>query len=190
MKTSSFSRVVSGHVALATAFDLYCPAKWWWRAILWLHGKPTSPHLRDDERRHIVADGFRFYAALYRFLSGLFFFVSAMVWFAGIFESARDAWYWTGAGVLTSAFLWLVSGVGFAGARAMRDNQASARLMLCAFMIGVVAWLSGLLAALSVVAQTQTVGNPTLNLLVTGFVWAFGVGSYTIEVLYLVAQTE
>ena len=187
MKTSSFSRVVSGAEPLANAFD-GSSARFWWRTILWLHGKPTAPQLSNEARRQIVADGFRFYAQLYRFLAVLFWFVSASVWFGGVFDLARDALYWSGAGILSGLGLWVASGVGFAGARVLGENKTGARILLAAFMVAIIAILSALTVALSIEAQTQDVGNVWLNLGATSAVWAFGVGSYFIEVLYLVAE--
>lgn len=190
MKTPSFSRIVCGCEPLQSAFDsLSFAVKLWWRIVLWLHGKPTAPQLSDEERTQIVADGFRFYAALYRFLSLLFFGVSALLWFSGILETARDAIYWTGAGVLSGAFLWIASGVGFAGAKMFRQNDVSGRLTLTAFLVSIIAWLSAFSVALSIEAQAQNIGSVWLNLGAISVVWAFGVGSYFLEVLYLVAQT-
>ena len=58
--------------AVVGAFEGCGATSLWWRAILWLHGKPNSPLVSENERRQIVADGFRFYAQLYRFVGLLF----------------------------------------------------------------------------------------------------------------------
>jgi hypothetical protein len=188
MKSTSFARVVSGALPVVHAFDLSPTARLWWRAILWLHGKPTAPLLNATERRGIVADGFRFYAQLYQFLGVLFCFVGAVLALSGVFPTSKDAIYWTGASVMAGVFLWLVSGLGFAGARSLRANHAAARAMLCAFMVGIIAFLSAFTAAVSLTVQLQTDHQAGLNLGIMAVVVALGIGSYLIEVIYLVAD--
>ncbi|RYX82422.1 hypothetical protein EON83_19620 [bacterium] len=165
MKTVSFSRIVSGAESVVTAFDSCGGTRWWWRTILWLHGKPTSPVLSDAERRRILADGFRFYAQLYRFVGALFWLVGGACWGVGVFETSRDALYWTLASVVVGGFLWFTTSLGFAGAKVMREDKGSGRLLLCSFMVAIIAFLSGLTAALSVVVQWQTQSGVLLNLL-------------------------
>lgn len=190
MLTNSFSRVVSGAEVVSNAFDSHKAARLWWRAILWLHGKPTAPTLNADARRQIVADGFRFYAWLYRSLGILFWMVGGALWSTGVFETVCEASYWLGAATLSGGFLWFASGLGFGGAQALREQKGSGRLLLCVFMVAVIAFLSALTAVLSVVVQLQTEYNPILNLCLTSAVWAFGLGSYLIEILYLVVETR
>lgn len=190
MKKASFSNIVSGAVPVTSAFDSCGVAYFWWRAILWLHGKPTAPSLSNEERRRIVADGFRFYAQLYRLLAVLFWVIGAALWLAGAFETTSETLYWTGSSALAGGLLWFASGLGFVGAKALRENKPSSRLILCAFMVVIIAFLSALVAALSVGVQMQTGQNAGLNLGVVALVWAFGIASYLIEVLYLVAETH
>ncbi len=188
MKKVSFSRIVSGADSVTGAFDPCGGARFWWRAILWLHGKPTSPAIGEAQRRRILADGFHFYAGLYRFLGVLFWLVGGACWGAGVFESGGDALYWTFASALIGGFLWFASGLGFTGAKALQEQRAYARLVLCAFMVAIIAFLSGLTAALSVAVQMQTQTAPALNLAALSAVWALGIGSYLIEVLYLTGE--
>lgn len=190
MKSPSFSRIVSSAEPVVGAFDCCGPTRFWWRAILWLHGKPTSPIIDGEERRHIVAEGFRFYAQLYRFLGVLFWLTGAACWSAGIFETGRDAFYWTGASGLVGAFLWFASSLGFAGTKALKQRHGNARLVLCAFMVSIIAFLSALTAVLSVVVQLLTSTDATLNLCALSLVWAIGIASCLIEVLYLVGGTQ
>ncbi|PQV65529.1 hypothetical protein B1R32_101271 [Abditibacterium utsteinense] len=190
MKTTSFSRVVSGAEPVVSALDSCLWARRWWRAILWLHGKPTDPILDDAERRRIVAEGFRFYAVLYRLLAVLFGLIGALCWYMGVFETTNQTVYGVGLSVLFSSFLFLASGLGFAGAKALRENCGSARLMLTAFMVSIISFLSVFVGGLSVLMQWQTGHYAGLNLGVAGTLWFFGIGSYLIEVLYLVAETR
>lgn len=156
MKTVSFSRVVSGAESVTGAFEGYRAASVWWRAILWLRGKPTSPVLSESERRQIIADGFRFYAQLYRFVGVLIWLVGGACYYAGVFETANAALYGSLASALTGGLLWFASGLGFRGARYLREGHNSGRLVLCAFMVATIAFLSRMTAALSVRAQLQT----------------------------------
>ena len=188
MKGVSFSRVVSGDAFVVDAFERSGAARVWWRAILWLHGKPTSPILSDNERRQIVAEGFRFYAQLYRFLGVLFWLVGGACTFAGIYETENATLYGTLASALAGGLLWFASGLGFRGAKLLRDGHHEGRFVLCAFMVIVIAFLSGLTAALSIGMQLQTETGALWNLAALGGMWAFGLGSYLIEVLYLVGE--
>ncbi len=184
----SFSRVVCGAEPVQSVFNSCFAARSWWRAILCLHGKPTSPMLSPRQRTEIVADGFRFYAQLYRFLALVFAFVSATALVLPVFSSTRDAFYWTGAAIGVALYLWSASRIGFAGAKALRAGLPDARLLLAAFMVSVIAFLSAFSAGLSVVIQTQELGEVWLNLGMTSAFWLIGIGSYFIEVLYLVAE--
>jgi hypothetical protein len=184
----SFSRVVCGLETVRSAFDSCFAARLWWRVILWLHGKPTAPTLSIGQRTQIIADGFRFYAQLYRCLSLLFAFVSVAALGLSVFSSITEAIYWMGAGSGAALGLWGASGIGFAGAKALRAGRPDAKLLLVAFMVSIIAFLSAFVAGLSVVVQTQGVGNVYLNLGATSALWLVGIGSYFIEVLFLVAE--
>ena len=175
---------------MQSAFNSCFAARLWWRVILWLHGKPTSPTLSTRQRTEIIAYGFRFYAQLYRFLALVFALVSVTALTSSIFCSTLEAIYWTGAGVGTALGLWCASGIGFAGARALRAGRPDARLLLVAFMVSIIAFLSAFVGGLSVVVQAQGMGNVYLNLGATSTLWLVGIGSYFIEVLYLVAENR
>jgi hypothetical protein len=190
MKKPTFSQIVSGAEYSESAFDSYGPARLWWRAILWLHGKPTSPQLETQQRQQIIADGFRFYAQLYRTLAVLFWIVGAAVYGVDIFDTSRDALYWTGAAALSGGLLWFASGLGFAGAKALRENDDSARFLLCTFMVCIIAFLSAFIAGSSLVLHIQSGFGAVWNLGVVVLTGAFGIGSYLIEVLYLVSETN
>ena len=184
----SFSRVVCGLDAVQNAFNLCFAARFWWRAILWLHGKPTSPALSTQQRTEIIAAGFRFYAQLYRFLALVLAFISALALGLSVFSSTGEATYWTGMATGAALGLWGAGEIGFAGAKALRAGRPDARLLLVAFMVSIIAFLSAFVAGLSIVAHTQNVGSAWINFGATAALWLIGVGSYLIEVLYLVAE--
>lgn len=184
----SFSHVVCGAEEVQRAFDPCFAARLWWRAILWLHGKPTAPTLSVQQRTHVIAAGFRFYAQLYRFLSLVLAFVSVTALASSVYSSFGETIYWTGAGLGASLMLWSASGIGFAGAKSLRAGRCNGRLLLVAFMVAIIAFLSAFVAGLSVVIQTQNIGNVWLNFGATSALWLVGIGSYFIEVLYLVAE--
>ena len=68
----SLSQIVCGSPQVLAALQEHAPTRAWWRLVLKLHGKPVESSFSNAAKTQRVADGFRFYAALYRALSVVF----------------------------------------------------------------------------------------------------------------------
>lgn len=163
----------------------HAPTRAWWALILKLHGKPVELGLSHAARTQRVAAGFRFYAALYRALSIVFGLLCPVLVALHSMDESLGSLYWAGASLLSAGFLWLVSGLGFIGARSYALGNESGRASLLAFMVMVVAFLSAFVAAASVAVQQHSWIGAVPNLLACAALFVLGVGSYFIEIIYL-----
>ncbi len=188
--TPSFQQVVCNAPAVRDAFADYPALRPWWSIILLLHGKPRNPQMAHEARVRCIADGFGFYAWLYRLLSMVFLALAGLLALLQGMGSTEVSAYWCGASALGSLYLWIVSGLGYYGARAYRQELPQSVSLLVSFLVMIVAFLSLFVAALSVVAQQQGWVNSALNLASLGALFVFGVGSYLIEIIYLVAEGQ
>ena len=185
-KKPTFSQFVCGAVPVRAAFDLYKPARLWWRLILMLHGKPMNSALASEQEDLIVAAGFRFYAWLYRFLSVVFLLLGPTL--LAVYSDENSMVYPSAISGLAGVYLWFVSGLGFAGARAYAKNTKSGAVVLIAFMTMMVAFLSAFIATISVLAAQLGWLATAPNLVATGLLFVFGIGSYFIEIVYLASR--
>ena len=185
-KLSTFSQLVCSAPDVRAACDSYAPAKLWWRLILLLHGKPLNSALAAEQEDLIIAAGFRFYAWLYRFLAVVFLLMGPLSTFAEV--GPNGSAYWATTSVFAGVCLWFISGLGFAGARAYANNTARGAVVLIAFMAMIVAFLSAFVAAISVVAAQLGWLATAPNLVATGLLFVFGIGSYFIEIVYLASH--
>lgn len=187
-KTPTFSQIVCGSQGVRTAFQLHGATGRWWMIILKLHGKPVDPVLSPDGRTRRIADGFRFYASLYRLLAVVFFLVCPALIAVGTVDQSRAWHYWAGAGLFAGAYLWNVSGLGYAGARSYAAGNAESTSSLVAFMVMIVAFLSMFVAAASIVLPHASPAEAVPNLIAAGLLFALGIGSYMIEIIYLATE--
>jgi hypothetical protein len=155
-----------------------------------LHGKPVNPTLSPTERIKRIADGFKFYAWLYRFLSFIFLFLAPVLLALNVADNSIASAYWASASFLAGMYLWCVSGLGYAGAKVYGTDKVQGTASLVAFMVMIVAFLSMFVAVASVVAQHSSWLAPLPNLVGTSTLFAFGVGSYMIEIMYLVTEPQ
>ncbi len=179
----TFSRIICSSPQVLGAFGEHAPTSAWWNLILKLHGKPTEPSLVPEERTRRVAEGFRFYAALYRGLSVLFALLCPTL--AALSTMEHSSFYTPAASCVACVYLWFVSGLGFAGARSYARGKEQGRVSLLAFMVMIVAFLSVFVGATSIAAQDTARLPSGLNLLSSGALLVLGVGSYFIEIVYL-----
>lgn len=184
----SFSDLVCGASPVRTAFNSQSVLRLWWQVVLILHGKPRDPGLSETDRIQCIADGFQFYAWLYRLLAVIFLSLALVLGALKISLTESGTWYWCIASLLAAVYLWLVSGLGYAGAGAYRRGEGYSISALIGFMVMIIAFLSLFLSAASV-AMYHFHWLPTgPNLTVTAGAFAFGIGSYFIEVLYLATE--
>ena len=185
----SFSQLVCGGEPVQTAFTCHPPTRFWWRLILLLHGKPVGTSVTPKRRTEVVADGFRFYAALYRLVGLILLLVGGALGLVGNTGDAPGMGYWAGAAGLAGAYLWFVSGLGYSGARIYREGHAQGASTLITFMVMIVAFLSLFVAVVSVAAQTSSELRILPNLAASAGLFVFGIGSYLIEIVYLATES-
>lgn len=185
---STFNTLVCAAGSVRNAMDTYPIFRSWWKIVLWLHGKPSAGDLPSERRRVILASGFRFYAFLYRGIGSGLLILGPALFMAGDALPMASPAFWSISSALSGLFLWLVSSLGFRGASALRRSQPECLYGLITFMVAIVAFLSSLIAVLClVIEQTTSVNAPAL-LGAAGLLLMFGVGSYLIEIFYIVAE--
>lgn len=185
---TSFSQIVSSEQSVRTTFSTHGPTRFWWTLILMLHGKPVDPALSAAETIIRVAEGFKFYAALYRSLAVVFLVLAPTLLAINMVEADAVSSYWAGASLLAGVYLWSVSGLGYAGVKCYATDQEKGTGALVAFMVMIVAFLSLFVAVISVTAHYSGWLPSAANLAMVGAMFVFGVGSYMIEILYLATQ--
>jgi hypothetical protein len=184
----TFQQIVCGTGAVRTAFKSYPVLHAWWQLILFLHGKPRDILMTGEERVRRVADGFRFYAWLYRVLGLIFLGLAVILAILSAMDAEGVSSYWAGVSFLGGCYLWIVSGLGYRGARAYGGAQPQSIPLLVSFMVMVVAFLSLFVAALSVIAHHHGWLANGVNITAISSLFVFGVGSYLIEIVYLVTE--
>lgn len=187
---STFSELVCGAASVRTAFKGQGAIHFWWQVILLLHGKPRDSSVSERDRIQCIANGFQFYAWLYRMLAVIFLSLSLILSALKISLADNGTWYWCVASFLAAVYLWLVSGLGYAGASAYRRSEGNSITILIAFMIMIVAFLSLFLSAASVTAYHSHWLATAPNLGLGVMVFAFGIGSYFIEIVYLITDSN
>jgi hypothetical protein len=183
-----FSDLVCGALPVQAAFDGQRGFCLWWRVVLMLHGKPRDTNLPEADRLNCIANGFRFYAWLYRMLAVIFLSLTLALGALKISLAESGTWYWCVTSLLVAIYLWLVSGLGYAGARSYRRGEGGSISALIGFMVMVIAFLSLFLSAASVAAYHSHWLPTGPNLAIVSLVFAFGVGSYFIEIFYLATE--
>jgi len=89
---------------------------------------------------------------------------------------------------MAAIYLWCVSGLGYAGAKAYRGSRTDGTASLIAFMVMIVAFLSMFVAAASLVLHSSASLPTAPNLVGAGLLFVFGIGSYMIEIIYLAVE--
>ena len=182
----TFQQVVCSAPPVQDAFADLPVLNRWWQIVLFLHGKPRDPLVSGTDRVRCVAEGFRFYAWLYRVLAMIFMALTGLLAALQGMGSDGISAYWIGASCLGGIYLWIVSRLGYYGAAAYGQQQPQSTSLLVSFMVMIVAFLSLFVAAVSVVAHHLGWVSSGLNLMAISALFVFGVGSYLIEIIYLV----
>lgn len=182
---NDFSRLFCGTESVRSAFDATGPIAVWWRLVLWLHGKPTVPILKEAERVRCIANGFRFYAGLYALLGVALLLAAVMLayisWTSSVVLSGYASPGMFGAGVL----LLVIARFGVGAAEGFRHGQSIGRIHLVAFVVMLTAFLSLLLGAVSAAVHLLGLLDPLLNIALCAALFTLGIGSYFVELVYL-----
>jgi hypothetical protein len=185
---NDFSRLLCGTASVRSAFEGTGPIAVWWRLVLWLHGKPTTPILTEAERVRCVANGFRFYAGLYAVLGVVLLLAAAMLAYIGWLSSGVPFGYAALSTISGGAFLLVVARFGTGAAEAFRHGQSLGRVHLVAFVVMLTAFLSLLLGAVSLAIHLLGLLAPLPNIAVCAALFTLGIGSYFVELVYLLTS--
>jgi hypothetical protein len=176
-----FAKIIRSSRAVRAAFEKAPTHRWWWRAILALHGKPCRDDLSSDDRKRILSIGFPFYAVLYALLAPIMMAVSVLLLAFRVVEGL----YWPGMALFACMYLGGSSALAFRGACLFPSDTRDASALLVVFFVAVIGFLMLFGGALSVFLNQH---QPTFSALAVPLLAVFvlfGVGSYLIEILYL-----
>jgi hypothetical protein len=183
---SAFNTLVCAARNVRGAMDIHPIFRSWWKIVLWLHGKPkTAGDLPPERPRVILAGGFRFYAQLYCGLGCGFLTLAPLLFMAGDALPMASPAFWGISSALSGLFLCAVSALGSRGAAALLRSQPECLYALLVLMVAIVAFLSSLIAVLCLVIEQTTGVNAPALLGVASLLLIFGVGSYLIEIFYV-----
>lgn len=176
-----FAAIIRSTPAIRTLFDESTVHRWWWRAILTLHGKPRSNELSPTDRKRILAAGFQFYGYLY----GCLALIMAGVAFALLAVEVEVQSYWPCLAMFASVYLGASASLAFKGARAFATNTTQASAMLIVFFVAIIGFLTLFAGTLAFVVNQQ---HPEAGIAIALSLAAFallGIASYLLEILYL-----
>ena len=185
--TPSFQTLVCGAPGVRSAFSNHRGLSLWWRLVLWLHGKPVTGTLTDERYVECVARGFTFYALLYRSLGGVFLASGLVLFSLRCFDGGTAA-YWPAVSLVAAGYLWIAGGLAHRGAASFRRGDGAAATQLVTFIVMVIAFLSMFLGGASVSAYHLGWLTTWQNVLSGVTFLALGIGSYLIELVYLVTE--
>ena len=120
----------------------------------------------------------------------VFILLAPALFWIDVLDSSTSTLYWSASSLLAGTYLWCVSGLGYAGAKAYKVGHGQAIASLIAFMVMVIAFLSMFVAATSIVAHCYGWLPMWHNLVTAGGLFVLGVGSYMIEIIYLATECQ
>lgn len=187
MRVHEFAAIVRSDPDVRAGFAAPRLLVGWWRAILALHGPPVTISLGADERIAVIARGFELYAWLYRGLALVFLLLALAAALARARIDPGIAELALAGGLLAGLYLWLVSGLLFRGADAYRSSPANgARILACGLVL-VIAFLCMFFVGAAALAHSFDLVPLALDLVLLVSAVALGVGSYGLELAYLLA---
>ena len=178
-----FAAVVRSPAAVRTAFVGQPMLAWWWRIVMFLHGKPTQTNFPAHFRYACVADGFRFYGWLYRTLALICGLAGFWCWFSSLTD-----FFWIAFLAASGIYLWITSGLAFSGASQFSSSTGEQVWHLVAFLFFVALFLAAALLTISIQVRQAGWLPDVVNIVITRGAMAFGIGSYLVELAALVAN--
>jgi hypothetical protein len=172
-----------GHVRAAFASQRFL-LRVWWGLVLGLHGRAVRSSMTPEEERACIADGFHFYGTLYRLVA-----LTLMIVFLGAVAAGITGFYGQALLACAAGYLWITANLATDGARLYRARAAEGRPLLVTFLFFVTAFLVGFVATASVVTHQHGLLPDPMNVLLFALFLAFGIGSYVIELLFLLGPT-
>jgi len=172
------------HVRAAFASQRFL-LKAWWGVILGLHGRAVRHSMTPQEERVCIAEGFHFYGMLYRLVA-----LMLVIVFVGSVAAGITGLYGQALLACSAGYLWVTANLATDGASLYRARAAEGRPLLVTFVVFVTAFLVGFIATASVVTHQHGLLPDPVNVLLFALFLAFGVGSYLIELLFLLGPTD
>jgi len=183
----NFASCIRSPEAVRDVFRTHRLFHWWWLMILRLHGKPVRQDTTPARVRAFVADGLAFYAGLYRLLAII---LLALLTSVGILSEESGGSVYLILAAASGGFLWATTSLGFRGVDAYRNGEKSGRTLLVVFVV-LLTWFLIACAILSSACLYHRHACPLwVNVAATAVFVMIGVGSYCIELIYLVAAGE
>ncbi|MEM7557836.1 MAG: hypothetical protein AAF394_01810 [Planctomycetota bacterium] len=181
MNDMKFAEIVRSAPQVRETFSDAGAVDFWWRLILALHGKPVSKKIEEAETRLILVRGFRLYAYLYATVAVAMLLAAGTAWTSGLSN------FW--ALLLAGASIYLVtsSKLAFVGSRNYLDRVGRGRVQLVTFFVSIIAFLSCFCGACAVAADFTLSGHGSFIFVGLATFLTLGVGSYTIEIVFLVS---
>jgi hypothetical protein len=157
----------------------------WWSGVMRLHGKSGVKSEGKLEVGDVIANGFRFYARLYRILAALLMVASAFQLFIG----GPDGML-AGPAALAGAALYLlvIAPLANRGADQWKADRRHAQIELVVFFAAIAMFLTGFISSAAVVGICYGELPGLATVLVCGALIIFGVGSYALEIVYVVNE--
>lgn len=176
----NFAEIVRSPKPVRIAFEHIPALGIWWRIVLALHGKPVQSTISPENKLKILIQGFRFYGYLYFGLGLVMACISVLLFMYDIFSL-----YWAALAAFSSIYLVASAQLAFKGAKLFAYHYAHGAVLLVCFFISITIFLSAFGAVASSTAYHQEYTSSLVNLSLYVLFVLFGIGSYFIEVVYL-----
>ena len=181
-----FAEIVRSSPAVRESFRDLPLLHAWWRVILVLHGKPIDTKRNSHHARTTLAKGFRFYGQLYTSLAIVTSCAVPLI-FA---TEARNQGFWVSLLLGSSLYLGIASALAFSGSDKYLLNHQEARANLVAIFVAVIAYLACFCGVTMAITHYVFPEYDILAMAAFLLFMLLGIGSYLIEILFLVLDTE
>lgn len=182
---NDFTRLIRSRIQNLSMFPSSPLMRVWWSIVMRLHGKACIDPVDESWATDVAAKGFRFYARIYRVLAVLLGLGSVLLLNANGWEGSL-----TGPAALAGAALYLLVIVPLAnhGASTWGCDRKQARIELIVFFTAITMFLTGFMSVSAVVGICHYDLPGLATVLVCGTLILFGVGSYALEIIYIVNE--
>lgn len=176
----TFAQIIRSAPDVREAFAGHGIARIWGLTILRLHGKPCSA-INSVDRRSILASGFRFYGRLYA--------VVAFTFLVAAFISALAQNHHSVPLTMAAAYLGMVSRIAIVGAERYENDVIGSSASLITFFVGVMVFAACFIGSAATIAILKLPEQAVLISFVASGTLTLGVGSYLLEILFLLFDT-
>lgn len=182
---NDFTHLIRSRIQDLPLFPSSPLMRMWWSIVMRLHGKPCVRPVDESMVKDVAANGFRFYARIYRV-------VAILLGLGAVFLLIADGWQDTLAGTaaLTGAalFLLVITPLANHGAAKWGCNRRQAQIELIVFFTAITMFLTGFISVAAAIGICNCNLPGLATVLVCGALILFGVGSYALEIIYIVKE--